>query len=453
MFFMKISAFFLFLCGIAWALPANARNKPSVIVLTDIGGDTDDEQSFVRLLLYADKLDIKALCATSRLGHGHDTKPEIIRRQVDAYRQVFPNLKLHSPDYPSPDYLASVIKDGQGEPFKFGEGHDTEASDFIIKVIDENTGPVHIVIWGGQRELAQALWKVKTTRSKEAVAAFCRKIQVNAIGDQDKHRDWILTEFREIRYLAGGFMFPGNFGIREVAVFRGMYMTGDVSMQDGEWVKNHVHGHGALSDCYQLNGHGTDGMKEGDSPSFLGLLQNGLNIPDKPEWGGWGGRFRLLSGQLFIDAHDFLDGTLNERHTVSRWRPAFQSDFMARLDWSIKPYADANHHPEVTLNKSAGTAPLVIHAKPGEKLTFDTSGSSDPDGDNLSYKWFVYDEISGGTTFIPLKISSGGKKCAFSVPATVPGNTIHLILEVSDNGMPSLTSYRRAIVHTGDVLK
>lgn len=438
----------LILAGILPVVAA-AQEKPAVVLLTDIGGDSDDEQSLVRLLLHSDQLDLKALCATSRLGHGHDTKPGLIHNQVKAYGKIYPNLLLHSKGYPKPEYLESVIRDGQGDPVRFGEGFDTEASGFIFETIDKTSQTVHVIIWGGQRELAQALWKAQKEKTKEELAAFCKKIQVHAIGDQDRHRDWITRNFRDIRYIADGFIFPGNFGIREVAIFRGMYMTGDVSMQDREWVETHVHGHGPLSDCYPLNGHGTAGMKEGDSPSFLGLLSNGLNVPEKPEWGGWGGRFRLLNGNLYIDAHDFLGGTLNERHTVSRWRPAFQNAFRARLDWCTSPYAAANHFPEMMVNGLPGVAPLEVRAKPGETLRFDAAGTTDPDGNSLSFRWFLYEELSGGSTCLPVKTSSGGKKCSVKIPGSVPGDTIHLILEVTDTGTPALTSYKRIVIHIG----
>src|SRR5690606_29016847 len=87
-----------------------AQGKPQIIVLTDIGGDTDDEQSLVRFLYYADHFDIKAICATGRLGHGQDTKPEIIQAQINAYREVYTNLLLHSNEFPDPDYLETTIK-------------------------------------------------------------------------------------------------------------------------------------------------------------------------------------------------------------------------------------------------------------------------------------------------------------------------------------------------------
>ncbi|MDR1523985.1 MAG: DUF1593 domain-containing protein [Tannerella sp.] len=424
---------------------AMAQDKPSVIVLTDIGGDSDDEQSMVRFLLYADMFDVKAICATSRLGHGHDTKPEILRNQIEAYRKVYPNLTQHSSGYPVPDSLLSVIKTGQGDPARFGQGYDSEASEYIIKVIDESHAPVHIVIWGGQRELAHALWKVKEMRSKEQVDLFCRKIQIHAIGDQDKHREWILTNFGNIRYIADGYVFPGNFGIRELATFRGMYMTGEVNLQDAEWVKKYIHGHGALSECYPLRGHGTDGMKEGDSPSFMGLIANGLNVPEHPEWGGWGGRFRPLGNHLYIDATDFLNGTQNERHSVARWRPAFQRDFMSRVERCVKPCSQVNHHPKAIINGSSDFSPVFIRANVGDRVSLDASESCDPDHDSITFRWFFYDEICFAG-YVALQISSDTRQCSFIVPESMKNLTCHLILEISDNGIPSLVSYKRVIL-------
>lgn len=427
-------------------LSVYSHDKPAIIVLTDIGGDTDDEQSMVRFLLYSDMLDVKAICITSRLGHGQDIKPEIVYNQIEAYRSVYPNLLLHSEGYPDPDYLRSIVKYGQGDHASFGQGFDTGASEYIIKVIDESEEIVHVAVWGGLRELAQALWKVKETRTQEQVVEFCRKMQVHEINDQDDHRDWITGNFPDIRFIANGFNKAGAWGVRELATFRGMYMTGDVSMQDGEWVRKNVYGHGALSETYQLHGHGTDGMKEGDTPSFLGLISNGLNVPERPDWGGWGGRYRLLRNNLYIDVPDFLDGKLNERHTVSRWRPAFQRDFMARLKWCAEPYENVNRNPIAVVNGLADTSPLFVKALPGQKLVFDASGSYDPDGDELSFNWFFYYEIYFPGC-VDLNVSSDGSICTVIAPEETGDENLHLILEVTDNGTPSLTSYKRIVIN------
>ncbi|MGF1587191.1 MAG: nucleoside hydrolase-like domain-containing protein [Bacteroidales bacterium] len=423
------------------------QEKPAIIVLTDTGGDTDDEQSMVRFLLYSDMLDVRAICITSRMGHGQDIKPEIVYNQIEAYRSVYPNLLLHSQGYPTPDYLLSIVKYGQGDHASFGKGYDTEASGYIIQVIDESDVTVHVAVWGGLRELAQALWKVKETRTQEQVDEFCRKILVHDINDQDHHRDWITGNFPAIRFIANGYNKTGSiWGVRELATFRGMYMTGDVSMQDGDWVRKNVHGHGPLSDTYQLHGHGTDGMKEGDTPTFLGLICNGLNAAERPDWGGWGGRYRILRNNLYIDAPDFLNGKMNERHTVSRWRPAFQNDFMARLKWCVEPYGKVNRNPVAAVNGMAEKSPIFINAAPGQELVFDASESYDPDGDELSFNWFFYYEIyfPGCAVFT---VSSDGSICTVKVPESTGDENLHLILEVTDNNSPSLTGYKRIIIN------
>lgn len=433
----------LLAAALLFTFKSYAQDKPPVIVLTDIGGDPDDQQSLVRFLLYSNEYDVKAICATSSLGHGQEVHTRIIKDQVTAYGKVYPNLIANAKGFPSPEYLQSVVFAGQGNQFDFGKGFDTDASNQIIKIVEASDKPVNILIWGGQRELAQALWKVRETQSKEQLASFCKKIQVYAIGDQDDHEQWILKNFRDV-----GFVSIGYAEIRNTSTFRGMYVTGNTSLQDSNWVKTNVYGHGPLSEHYPLNGAAVNGMKEGDTPSFLNFIQNGLNFYQHPEWGGWGGRYRKVKALsffgLFIDAPDLLDGTLNERHSVSRWRPDFQRDFMARLDWCIKPYDKANHNPIVVVNGSMGHPPLYINAKRGERVEFNAGKSTDPDGDQLSYHWFIYDEISGTLgQCMELKTSKG--KCSFRVPE-ISGDTIHLILAVRDNGIPSLTTYKRMII-------
>jgi hypothetical protein len=72
-------------------------------------------------------------------------------------------------------------------------------------------------------------------------------------------------------------------------------------------------------------------------------MRVGLSDPAHPEWGGWGGRFRLAGRGLFRDAADTVESVTDARATVWRWRPAFQADFAARMAWCVKAARDANH--------------------------------------------------------------------------------------------------------------
>src|SRR5262249_41279421 len=120
-----------------------------------------------------------------------------------------------------------------------GEGKDTEASEWIITVVDrEDARPIWVVIWGGSADLAQALWKVRVTRTPEELSRFVSKLRVHTIGDQDSTGPWI------------GEQFPGLFLITQRRAYRGMYRGGDTSLVGPDWVEANIHGHGPLGDLY-----------------------------------------------------------------------------------------------------------------------------------------------------------------------------------------------------------
>lgn len=165
-----------------------------------------------------------------------------------------------------------------------------------------------------------------------------------------------------------------------------------------EWLEEHIR-IGPLGAHY-LN---WTFIMEGDTPSFLGLIPNGLNAPEHPEWGGWGGRYILMvsSGAegTFSDAADWAIGVNNETYlsqfaSIWRWREAYQFDFAARMQWTINNAANAteqpNHQPVAVVNGSCGI--LEIPYTLGESVVLDASESWDPDGDELSFDWFHYRE-------------------------------------------------------------
>ena len=146
----------------AQAAPPSPPERPRLVVLTDISSLTagvaepDDGQSLIRLMLYANEFDIEGLVASSNLGHGQRVRPELIRQVVDAYEKVRPNLLLHDPRYPPAEGLRDGIKAGQpvaGPKVpvaeSVGEGKDTEASEWIIRVVDRpDPRPVWVVDLG-----------------------------------------------------------------------------------------------------------------------------------------------------------------------------------------------------------------------------------------------------------------------------------------------------------------
>jgi hypothetical protein len=229
------------------------------------------------------------------------------------------------------------------------------------------------------------------------------------------------------------------------------------------------------------------------------LIDNGLASFMSPTYGGWGGRYIwrqpygeprpiwTQGGDSYPgrdNSSDTVEGTdgrsyTSDQATIWRWREAFQHDFAARMDWTIRPFGEANHNPEVTVQGSAGKAPLVIAAQVGVPLTLDAAGTRDPDGDALSYRWFFYaeagtgipgrpvfsgglvpvggDEAPAGAGGIPSGPAGGPRRPAPRVTiqgendsrATVTPTTAgiaHVILAVTDDGSPSLTSYRRLIL-------
>jgi hypothetical protein len=217
-------------------------------------------------------------------------------------------------------------------------------------------------------------------------------------------------------------------------------------------VKANIHGHGALGDLYpDYNGGdiwsstlgGVRGIKEGDTPSFLALVPNGLTDLDRPWLGSWGGRFEGEGGNRTdvpdadLGAKDDPDPRMS---SVYRWRPAFQADFQARLDWCIKPFAEANHPPRVRIT---GDSERVV--KPGDVVELDAGGSDDPDGDALDFSWSVYPTTPDLVSKVVIE-GRDANRARVVVGRDLAGATIPILLSAADRGQPRLTRYARALI-------
>ena len=462
------------LLGAFCLLPARARSaaelKQRVIVLTDIENEPDDAMSLVRFLTYSNQWDVEGLIATTSIHQKNQIAAWRIGEIVDAYGQVRNNLLQHEPGYPTADYLHSIIREGRvGYGMSVvGQGMDSGGSELIIQAVDrDDDRPVWVLVWGGPNCLAQALWKIKHTRSDEAVNRFVQKLRVYTISDQDDSGPWMRKNFGALFYIAspgyhpfGGYHHATWSGIGGDN-FHGRFGGADFNIVDNPWLDKNVRSKGALGAQYPQMKF----MMEGDSPTFLYLINNGLGNPEHPDWGSWGGRYEYYQPRterwflepetrsLWTDAVDEVMGADSCWHTTNqatiwRWREAFQHDFVARMDWCVKPYAQANHPPVPKL-----AHPAERTAKVGERIELNAVGTSDPDGDTLSYQWFYYPEagsytISSGRTGNPITITNSDQpQASFVIPKSQRLGTLHIILAVTDQGTPALTRYKRLIIN------
>ena len=302
--------------------------------------DPDDVQSMVRFLLYANAFEVEGLIASAGTFANVARKQHILD-MLALYDQVDENLRRHDGRYPTADQLRSRTWQGRdgtwGAPAVglktkpigeiLGEGKDSEASDAIIRIVDRpDPRPVWICVWGGSAEVAQALWKVRATRSPAELETFLGKLRLYLIARQDATTDWLLENF------------PTLFVILSDKNYMGMFWVSSgehKELVDLAWVNAHIReGHGPLGAAYPKSGWdpSVPGIWEGDTPSFLHLVSavRGVNNPEQPDQPGWGGRFVRKDPSR----NHWLDDPAGGK-TVSQWRADVQADFARRAGWMV----------------------------------------------------------------------------------------------------------------------
>ena len=429
--------------------------KPRLVVCTDIAPadvEPDDMESMVRLMAYADMFEIEALITS--VGWNCDPYPaewaEYLQRVIEAYRKDVPKLMRRSGQqefmpledenkqqyigyWPSADYVKSraVMGSIHGGIKAIGADNDSPGSELLIRLADEDdTRPIYVAAWGGANTLAQAIWRVKQTRSAEELKKFVRKFRIYTITDQDMQYSmrmnrsysshmWLRKEF------ADDLQFVWDEGTWQEQC--------ELGKRHWQQHKDNIQGRGALGGEYPTYKWGV----EGDTPSFLYVMPNGLNNPEDPHQCGWAGYHeRGMCADSLTTAWTSWQEPVRSISVgyKQRFYPDELNDFMARMQWAAE--GKGNLNPYIVIPNDTINITMI-------SLSLDASKSFDPDGDNLQFSWWQQPEI--GKTKV--KIEQADQPIAtLRIPADAKGDTIHIICEVHDDGPYHLPAYRRIII-------
>ena len=442
---------------------AKGAVKPRLVVCTDIAPadvEPDDMESMVHLMVYADMFEIEALITS--VGWNCDPYPkawaQYLQRVIDAYQQDVKNLMRRSGQttflsldkengrqqigyWPSADYLRgrAVMGSEYGGIKVIGEGNDSPGSDLLIRLADEDDPrPIYVAAWGGANTLAQAIWRVKQTRSAEQLRQFVRKFRIYTITDQDmawanrmnraySSHMWLRQEFED------DLQFIWDEGTWQEQCELGKQ----------NWIHHQtgIQPIGALGKEYPDYKWGV----EGDTPSFLYVLPNGLNDPEDPKQAGWAGYHErgLCPDSLTTAWTSWQEPVFSASVGYKRrFYPEEIADFEARMQWILED-GEHNHNPVVVVNGHHGPSPLVIHAKTGDTIRLNASKTTDPDRHAFHLHWWQQPEI--GTAKLTID-DARNVIINVSIPADAAGQKLHLVCEATDHGPFHLKAYQRIIV-------
>ncbi len=480
-------SYFFFSCIflLFFSIPSSAGiEKTRVIVTTD--GEADDRASMVRFLLSSNEFDVEGIINSSSQFHwvggkGWNAFHEVswIKEYIERYAEVYPNLLIHNPNYPSPELLLSKWKVGNINGIS-EDSIRTEGAEWIVKVLLDSTDtrPVWIQAWGGCNTISRAL-RIIEEDYPSRMSELASKLRLFLIWEQDEtYQSYIRPNWEKFniptiisdQFDCMAYIWPKVLPAQIRSYFEKDWMT-----------ENILNDHGPLCDLYE-NNQG-DFNAEGDTPAFLHSISNGLRSNESPDYGGWAGRYVRVRHNVWMDplpdstfhrpleqwgfqnswskklehATDSASVQIRTNYfkPIWRWLDDVQNDFAVRADWCVKDYKSANHHPIIRLKNT----PLNIWAEAGQKISLDASPSTDPDNDRLNFHWWQYQEagtykgevkiVSSQTIVNPSNSfdCSTQSKIKIKIPKDAKvGDTIHMICELSDDGTPKLTQYQRVII-------
>ncbi len=447
----------------AGSLSYAAPLKPRLLVLTDISTwEPDDHESLIRLLVHADMFEIEGIVVTTgwSMDNVNDHKQfiDIATGVINAYEKDLPNLLKRSNQsgftqdkepqeigyWPSAQYLKDRTMFGSMRMgiSSLGAENNSAGSDLIIQLADEDDDrPLWVTFWGGGNTLAQSIWQVQQTRSESELKEFLNKVRAYAITDQDRGQKtsfeisshaWMRREFSDDLIF-----------IWDECAWKFQNGTGKANWPEYE---THIQNHGNLGSQYPKYVWGV----EGDTPAFLHVLPNGLHNPDIPTQVGWGG-YAVWGMGPDNNGYSYVNytGTSSSicRDYEAYFYPATFNNFAARMDWAKD--GKGNRNPIVVINENAGIDIITKTPQSGATIILDASATSDPDGDSLTFKWWVLSEAGSYTQDVIIS-NSNSSSVTVNIPFDSGEKTFHLICEVTDNGTHHLSSYRRIIFEPTD---
>ncbi|RBR15859.1 hypothetical protein FVER53590_10896 [Fusarium verticillioides] len=419
-------------------------SRVRTFILTDILNEPDDSMSMVRYLLYSNEFDTRGLVAVTSWSLRNDTHPSEIKKIIKAYAKVLDKLNQHvHPDneYPRPEDLLKQISSG---PRSYGRAALKEpisdGAKLLVKRLQESKDPLHVSLWGGANTLAQALQHIEKTKSKKEAADLRSRLRVYSISDQDDTGAYIRVKWPDV------FFIVNVHGYREYRL--------------GTWTGISTADNGAANTTKVTDGWLTPNIRlgplgalypniiytmEGDSPSFIWNIQNGLNVPGRPEYGGWGGRYTRVTEDTDINEYgtsgDALINTKGQSWfspyaTIWRWRDAYQDDFAARMQWTlVDSFEEGAHPPSINVNGSTGSEPLRFKVGLKDAIVLDASNTIDTDSQDdssgLYFEWYSYAECAS-----PMLTSLAAN--FFSIDALAPPTGTNGTLAVNEAGFSNV---------------